>query len=263
MMSRDEFFKALNRVILITLAMLAGAYLLLGVQLLLTGFKDPILHLTLATIFTVILTPVGVFPLVVMSDRLRKVKSELEGLLRLDPLTELPNRRAFFELAEKVFKRENTIALMMVDIDHFKQVNDNYGHDMGDRVLRSVAQSIQHIVGATKGAAVKFAARIGGEEFAVLIEGLTTAAAERLAADLVVTIARSSVQDGEQSIKVTVSVGMAQRGAGDNPGGVLRAADNACYRSKRLGRNQWCNAANLGDANVVEVELGVSARAAA
>lgn len=246
-MSRGEFFNALNRVILITLAMMAGAYVLLVGLMVLTEFKDAILHYTLATVFTLILAPAGAFPLVVMSDRLRTTKRELEGLLRLDGLTELPNRRAFFELAENVFARGAAVTLMMIDIDHFKKVNDTYGHDTGDRVLRSVGQSIQHIVAKTPGAGVKFAARIGGEEFAVLVEGLTADAADRLADELVRYIEQSPVQGGGQMIPVTVSAGVAHRRAADTPGTVLRAADEACYRAKRLGRNQWCDATNAGD----------------
>ena len=244
-MSRDEFFATVRGVFIITLAMIAGGYALTTVMLFFTDFKDATLHYVLSTIFPLILTPVGTFPLLVMAHRLRLMKNELEGLLRLDGLTELPNRRAFFELAEKTFRRSSAVTLMMIDIDHFKLVNDTYGHDTGDRVLRSIGQSIQHIVSGTAGAGVKFAARIGGEEFAVLIEGSTTVFGEKLASDLVAAIERTPVQGGGRSIKVTVSVGVAHRRASDSPDMVLRAADNACYRAKRLGRNQWRDAEGL------------------
>ncbi|MDO8875283.1 MAG: GGDEF domain-containing protein [Pseudolabrys sp.] len=244
-MSRDEFLGSIKGVFIITMAMVVSANVLITIMLVFTDFRDAALHYALATIFPLILTPTGTFPLLVMSHRLRLMKNELEGLLRLDALTEMPNRRAFFELAEKTFRRSSAVTLMMVDIDHFKRVNDTYGHDTGDRVLRSIGQSIQHIVAETADAGVKFAARIGGEEFAVLIEGLTAAAAEKLAGGLVAAIERSPVQGGGRSIKVTVSVGVAHRRTSDSPDMVLRAADNACYRAKRLGRNQWRDAEGL------------------
>lgn len=247
-MSRDEFFGTIKGVIVITLAMVAGGYTLTTIMLVFTDFKDAGLHYALSTIFPLILTPIGTFPLLVMAHRLRIMKNELEALLRLDGLTELPNRRAFFELAEKAFRREGTVTMMMIDIDHFKQVNDTYGHDIGDRVLRSVAQSIQHIVGATGGSGVKFAARIGGEEFATLVEGLNPETAGRLANDLVEQIARLPVSGDGQMLSVTVSIGVAHRRAGDTPSVVMRAADNACYRAKRLGRNQWRDADADADA---------------
>ncbi len=254
-MSRNEFFKALHRVVLITLAMMAGSYVLLAALMLFVGLNDVFLHFTLATVFTMILAPAGAFPLILMSDRLRVMKNDLEGLLRLDGLTELPNRRAFFELAEKTFPRGNRVTLMMVDIDHFKLVNDTYGHDTGDRVLRAVGQSIQRIVAEAIGGGVKFTARIGGEEFAVLVEGMTPAAADRLADDLVQRIHAAPVQGDDQMIPVTVSIGVAHGHAGDTPGLVLRAADGACYLAKRRGRNQWCDVdgqnARQGDATAI------------
>ena len=240
-MSRDEFFKALYRVVLITLAMMAGSYILLTGLMLLIGLNDVFLHFALATVFTMILAPAGAFPLILMSDRLRVMKNDLEGMLRLDPLTELPNRRAFFELAEKIFQRDGAVTLMMVDIDHFKKVNDTYGHETGDRVLRAVGQSIQRIVAEANGAGVKFAARIGGEEFAVLVEGMSQAGADWLANDLVLRIHAAPVRGDDQMIPVTVSVGVAHGHAGDTPGLVLRAADGACYLAKRRGRNRWCD----------------------
>ena len=258
-MTRAEFSGAWKGVVAITLATIAGGHVLTTGVLFLTGFKDAWLHYTLATVFPLILAPAAALPLLVMAHRLRVMKNDLEGLLRLDALTELPNRRAFFELAETVFRRGDDVTLMMVDIDHFKQVNDNYGHDTGDRVLRSVAQSIQHIVAKAGGAGVKFAARIGGEEFAVLVEGLTHEVADRLTNELVMTIKAEPVQGDGQLIAVTVSIGVAHRRAGATPGAVLRAADNACYRAKRLGRNQWRDA----DADAGQAAAGGAVQSAA
>jgi diguanylate cyclase (GGDEF)-like protein len=249
-MTRGEISNALNRVILITFALMAGSFVLLIGVLILTDFRDAWLHYAIATVFTLILAPTAAFPLVVMSDRLCLVKEELESLLRIDGLTELPNRRAFFEKAEEVFKRHNPIALMMVDVDHFKQVNDSYGHDTGDRVLCSVAQSIQLVVAGESGATDKFAARIGGEEFALLVEGLEAKAADKLANELVLKVQQLVVRSAAQSISVTVSVGVGHRRPGDTPDVVLRAADHACYRAKRLGRNQWRDADILDDHQV-------------
>ena len=240
-MSREEFFGTIKGVIGLTLVMVAGGYVLTTIMLFITDFQDAFFHYVLATIFPIILTPIGTFPLLVLSYRLRAMKNDLEGLVRLDGLTEMPNRRAFFELAEKLLQRGNRVTLMMVDIDHFKLVNDTYGHETGDRVLRAVGQSIQRIVAEATSAGIKFAARIGGEEFAVLVEGMSQAAADQLANDLVLRIHAAPVQSDDQMIPVTVSVGVAHGHAGDTPSLVLRAADGACYLAKRRGRNQWCD----------------------
>lgn len=240
-MSREEFFGSIKGVIALTLAMMAGGYMLTTIMLFITNFQDAYLHYVLATIFPMILTLIGTFPLLVMSHRLRTMKNDLEELVRLDGLTELPNRRAFFEFAEQSFQRDSRVTLMMVDIDHFKSVNDTYGHEIGDRVLREVGQSIKRIVAEAVGNGARFAARIGGEEFAVLVEGMTPAAADQLANDLVQRIHAKPVQGDDQMIPVTVSVGVAHGHKGDTPGLVLRAADGACYLAKRRGRNQWCD----------------------
>lgn len=245
--TREEFINALNRVILITLALMIASYILLIGVMILTDFRDALLHYTIATVFTLILAPAAAFPLFVMSDRLRAIKDGLEDLLRLDALTDLPNRRAFFERTEEIFARGGALTMMMIDVDHFKAVNDNYGHDLGDRVLCSVAQSIQRIAEQAPAEGVKLAARIGGEEFAVLIEGIAPEAADRLASHIVEQIGQLPVQGDGHQISVTVSVGLAQRRTGDTPGMVLRAADNACYRAKRQGRNQWRDAESLND----------------
>jgi diguanylate cyclase (GGDEF)-like protein len=247
LMTREEIFSALNRVILITLALMAASYVLLIGVMMLTDFRDAWLHYAIATVFTLILAPLAAFPLFVMSDRLQVAKEGLEGLLRLDALTELPNRRAFFERTEEIFARGGALTLMMIDVDHFKAVNDSHGHDLGDRVLCSVAHSIQRIASEAPTDGVKFAARIGGEEFAVLVEGIAPEAANALANHIVAQIGRSPVQGEGRLISVTVSVGVAHRRGNDTPGMVLREADAACYRAKRLGRNQWHHADSQND----------------
>jgi diguanylate cyclase (GGDEF)-like protein len=202
----------------------------------LIGFEDAALHLVLATIFTLVLAPTALFPLFVMADR-------LETLLRIDNLTGLPNRRAFFEKADEVFKGDRAITMMMIDVDHFKGVNDRYGHEAGDRVLRAVARSIRQTVEETPGVGTKFAARLGGEEFAVLVEDLHDVAVGRLATELVKAVRKTVFRGVARGICVTVSAGVARRRQlYDTPDEVLRAADGACYLAKRLGRDQWRNA---------------------
>src|SRR5690606_7607860 len=91
--------------------------------------------------------PLLVYPLVHVNYRMETVQAQLESLVRTDPLTGLANRRAFFERAEKVFDKATDpnatpAALMMIDIDHFKQINDNLGHAAGDAVLKHTGQAI-------------------------------------------------------------------------------------------------------------------------
>ena len=123
--------------------------------------------------------PVIVIPLLRANSRLAATKHELEQLARTDALTGLPNRRAYFEAADRIFaaagKSGAPVAVMMVDIDHFKLINDRYGHDTGDGVLKAVAAAIAWSV-ASCGTAGALAARIGGEEFAVAVGGLDAAA---------------------------------------------------------------------------------------
>jgi diguanylate cyclase (GGDEF)-like protein len=247
-MTHDEFVRGLRIVVPITLATLACGYVVITGVLMFIGFQDARLHYTLVTVFSSLMTPVTVFPLVVMAQRLRRAKAELEALLRIDTLTELPNRRAFFEQADVIFANGNSAALMMVDIDHFKSVNDRFGHEVGDGVLRAVAKSLQQIVEAAAGCnGRKIAARIGGEEFAIVVEGMGGEAAGRLATEIVEWIGAFPVCASGHAIPVTVSIGLAERRAGEGADAVLRAADNACYRAKRLGRNQWCADAGLAD----------------
>jgi diguanylate cyclase (GGDEF)-like protein len=164
-----------------------------------------------------------------------------------DGLTGLPARRAFDEALTKLSGR---YAIAMVDIDHFKAVNDRYGHDIGDQVLRMVAARIAGI-----GAARAF--RFGGEEFAVLFPGRTRSEAVTDVDALRKAIAASGFalrgddrppqkpkrieprSAGTTRLPITVSAGVAERGARlATPEDVLRAADDALYRAKHAGRNR-------------------------
>lgn len=156
----------------------------------------------------------------------------------VDALTGLANRRAFDqELAQAIQSGESLQApcLMLGDIDFFKRLNDSYGHAFGDQVLRGVAQTLKGLA-----AAPALAARVGGEEFAVLLPGSTLQQAQTLAEQLRASIAAGRIRRGpstQDDERVTLSFGVTQLAKGESANEFFERADRALYASKRSGRN--------------------------
>jgi diguanylate cyclase (GGDEF)-like protein len=165
---------------------------------------------------------------------------EVYQLATLDALTELYNRRHFQELLEKELARAGrharSLALAILDVDHFKRINDEHGHIAGDGVLRQIAAIVrEHVRGED------VAARIGGEEFAVLLPEAGPPAAEAFAERLRAAIEAATFTPGGKQQRVTISIGLAQL-APDRAtrSALMRAADLALYEAKDSGRNRVC-----------------------
>jgi diguanylate cyclase len=178
-------------------------------------------------------------------DEVRNLREELLQARReasTDSLTGLANRRAFEDMLRDAMVRSSQsgsdLCLVILDIDHFKRVNDNFGHLMGDRVLRAVAQLISSNV---KGKDV--VSRFGGEEFAVLLSATGLSDSHRVAENLRVLIARSRIKrmdTGESLDTVTASAGVTVYRRGESTETFIGRADQALYRAKEGGRNQVC-----------------------
>jgi diguanylate cyclase (GGDEF)-like protein len=164
---------------------------------------------------------------------------QLHHLAHHDPLTQLPNRRQLAgRLAAALTRARQTgrrVALLFVDMDNFKSLNDTLGHNFGDRVLQGIAERLQAAAGANS-----LVARLGGDEFTLLIEDLRTVEeVERRAAALVATLQQPLTIEG-RSLATTASVGASLfPDHADDPEGLLRAADVALFRAKELGRNRF------------------------
>jgi two-component system cell cycle response regulator len=165
-------------------------------------------------------------------------KQLFESALR-DGLTNTFNRRYFLDRlnGEMRFsvRHGKPLALLFVDIDHFKKVNDTYGHQAGDEVLAGVARVMMTTLRAED-----VLARYGGEEFAIICREIEVAGAEALARRLCTGIAGKTFEHRGQVIPVTVSVGAAVDRSIDNPQALIAAADAAMYEAKRTGRNRVC-----------------------
>ncbi|WP_027482878.1 histidine kinase N-terminal 7TM domain-containing diguanylate cyclase [Deinococcus pimensis] len=171
--------------------------------------------------------------------RRKLAELELERSARTDALTGLTNRRHFHELAElaegRASRSRHSLAVIMIDIDHFKKVNDTHGHGAGDEALRHVARVCSSRVRATD-----VLARYGGEEFVVLLEGVGESDAALVAEELRAAVERSPVTLEHGPLPLTLSVGVALTDVSsglDLPGCVTRA-DRALYASKTAGRNR-------------------------
>ena len=167
----------------------------------------------------------------------KQTEVALRELSRRDPLTGVANRRYFFERASQEFARATrstgALSIALVDIDHFKQINDRHGHAAGDEMLKFLCHSSQHLLRE-----MDIFARIGGEEFAVLLPDTSLEGATDLATRLRQTIAGSELSLNGVQINCTISVGVATLRLTDTcPEESLSRADSAMYRAKRNGRN--------------------------
>lgn len=165
---------------------------------------------------------------------LRAKLAEAEGAARSDPLTGLANRRAFEERLAELQQAGTPLSVAICDVDHFKRVNDRYGHGVGDRVLRTVAGLLE---GACAGHLV---ARLGGEEFVVLFEDLTPAEAGQILDDArdILAAKHFKLRETDAPIgRISFSAGVAcgSRAADEPP---LKRADRLLYEAKNGGRNQ-------------------------
>lgn len=179
----------------------------------------------------------------------QRARAELEHQARTDFLTGLPNRRRLFEVAEAELKRalryRRPFSVLMVDVDRFKDVNDEHGHDGGDLVLQTVAEVLRETARS-----VDTVARLGGEEFAVVLPEASELGAIESAERLRVAIEHARTETtGGDAVQVTVSIGVASL---DDEVADLESlfarADRALYLAKKGGRNRVCSAGGLESA---------------
>jgi diguanylate cyclase (GGDEF)-like protein len=174
------------------------------------------------------------------ADSLAYSEARAQALAQLDPLTNLANRRSFLTQLEERHTQgghdATPLALLFIDLDGFKHVNDSRGHEQGDALLRRIAALLGQVIepGDTL-------ARLGGDEFAVLQSGKLQPESAEATAERIIAVLRSPLDLDGYSAHVGASIGIAFMGDEDtDPSEALRRADMAMYGAKRDGRNRWC-----------------------
>jgi diguanylate cyclase (GGDEF)-like protein len=232
----------LARAVLFTLAGTVGATIgsvaiIYCSDLLIDGFTARFDNYALGIGIPLAVAPLPIYPLTFLMYRAEKAQALLARMARTDALTGVANRRGFFERAEAEFAAcsEQGFALMMVDIDCFKRVNDLFGHAAGDEVLCRTAELITETIEEAGG----FVGRIGGEEFAVIVPAHNAETATALAEELCRNARTSGFERDGHSIYATLSVGVAVHKPGQTSDATMKAADMAAYDAKRAGRDRW------------------------
>jgi diguanylate cyclase (GGDEF)-like protein len=180
---------------------------------------------------------------------LEAATQRLQQLSAVDPLTGICNRRQFEHDLNRIWQEslqdERPVAMLIVDIDHFKPYNDGYGHPQGDQCLRQVADILTKVAHAGKG----LAARMGGEEFGILLPGANVAAAVALGERLCKAVRAANIEHSYSGAGiVTISVGVAsiRPDAGVDRISLFATADKALYEAKRMGRNRVVAPSTVG-----------------
>jgi diguanylate cyclase (GGDEF)-like protein len=183
-------------------------------------------------------TLIGVVHVARDISHMRRMTAELKFRASHDPLTGLINRAEFERLLSQAVEtaniEEKQHALLFLDLDHFKTVNDTCGHDAGDELLRKVTQAMQRVLrqADTLG-------RLGGDEFAVLLDGCGVEPAARIAEQIRRTVEEFRFTHRDKVFSVGVSIGIAVFGPGEAKlSEIVRNADAACYAAKHGGRNR-------------------------
>lgn len=176
------------------------------------------------------------------SGEIERVKDELNEYKRMahtDVLTQLSNRRAFDDMLAHVYDDKKNVlyfALVIADIDHFKRINDSYGHPVGDKIIKIIGNLFR--AGLRKDV---FIARTGGEEFAFILTGTTEEETTNIANRIRATVEKTpfvNQRTGANYGPITLSMGICMAAAADGPDDLYRKADQALYASKNCGRNR-------------------------
>lgn len=180
-----------------------------------------------------------------LGEKLKEVEEELgqtRQQMALDGLTQLYNRAALDQHLEQVsalnILSNSPACLMMLDIDHFKKVNDTYGHRAGDTVICEIAKRTV----LTFPRKMDFVARYGGEEFVVVVQGVNLEGARALGDRLLAAIRQTLIEHEDLQLSVTISIGLAEYFKGGTSANWIERADQALYRAKQNGRNKLCAA---------------------
>ena len=168
---------------------------------------------------------------------LERTQEHLRLMAMTDPLTGISNRRHFMDQISEEFERTRRygapFSLLLIDIDNLKEVNDTYGHEAGDDVLRSFAKYCQ-----TRLRSVDRFARFGGDEFIALLVQTGQDIAKEIAERLIAGIEALEIQTEKESVQITVSIGLTTINEDSTIEGLIQRADNALYKAKNGGRNQ-------------------------
>ena len=169
-------------------------------------------------------------------DSLRKAQEELSFLARHDPLTRLWNRRELFPAIERTAQEgmvSGSSSILLLDLDHFKEINDLFGHWAGDQLLIDIAKILQQELPLTS-----WIIRFGGDEFVAVLPGIPPSEAGQLAENIIAKINTLHYEQGTEFVRPGASVGIAEVERGVPPKEILKRADAACYRAKSQGKNR-------------------------
>ncbi|MFM8356176.1 MAG: GGDEF domain-containing protein [Gammaproteobacteria bacterium] len=237
----------LRKVALVTAGAVAAS---LAATLVLRVFFGPLLDgvvpsLTVAALVPGLIAPIGSWRLLTLTERLRIANLELQRLSETDPLTQVLNRRRLLELADQhvllAARHGHPVSILLLDFDHFKAINDRFGHLVGDQVLVGAAAAIKRLCRRTDALA-----RFGGEEFILLLPHTGRAGAERVAERIRAEVRQLAFADPARrqplDLTVTVSIGGATWGASAIPteaalDALISLADTLLYAAKAAGRD--------------------------
>jgi diguanylate cyclase len=179
--------------------------------------------------------PISVFALNILRN-MNSMMVMLDSLLRFDSLTGLLNRSHFYQLVQERRRKKSFLAI--VDADHFKQINDRFGHDAGDEALKFLGQQLGQVFGP-----YGLVGRLGGEEFGIYVSGQTVSQLRLLVSMLRTNLRANNISNYGHEISVTVSLGIAEDDGTSSFNAVVRSADKCLYAAKHAGRD-CCYIAN-------------------